>query len=224
MYKYAQIAQPLNKLISGENVKKKHKKVEWGNEQEQAFQQLKEVCTKTPVLAYADYKKLFRLNTETSELGLGSVLYQRQEDGTFRIIAYASRSLSKTEKNYSTHKLEFLALKWVVMERFHEYLYGGEFEVYTDNNPLTYVLTTVKLDATGQRWIANLANYNFKIYYRSGKSNIDADALSWIPWDVVQVDHVQVGPIVRSTILTYQTAVRMPHLPNAVIATKELVV
>ena len=72
--------------------------------------------------------------------------------------------MSNTEKNYSAHKLEFLSLKWVVMERFHEYLYGGDFEVYTDNNPLTYVLTTAKLDATGQRWIANLANYNFKIY------------------------------------------------------------
>ena len=224
MYKYAQIARPLNKLISGENARKKHKKVEWGNEQEQAFQQLKEVCTKTPVLAYADYKKPFRLNTDASELGLGSVLYQQQEDDTFRVIAYASRSLSKTEKNYSAPKLEFLALKWAVMERFHEYLYGGEFEVYMDNNPLTYVLTTAKLDATGQRWIANLANYNFKIHYRSGKSNIDADALSRIPWDVVQVDHVQVGPIVKSSVLAYQTAIQMPHLPNAVIATKELVV
>ena len=97
------------------------------------------------------------------------------------VIAYASRSLSKTEKNYSAHKLEFFALKWVVTEKFHEYLYGGNFEVYTDNNPLIYVLTTAKLDATGQRWIANLANYNFKIHYRSGKSNIDADALSQIP-------------------------------------------
>ena len=176
------------------------------------------------MLAYADYKKSFWLNTDASELGLGSVLYQQQEDGTFHVITYASRSLSKTEKNYSAHKLEFLALKWAVTERFHEYLYGGEFEVYTDNNPLTYVLTTAKLDATGQGWIANLVNYNFKIHYRSGKSNIDADALSQIPWDVVQEDHVQVRPIMRSTILTYQTTVRMPHLPNAVITTKELVV
>ena len=132
--------------------------------------------------------------------------------------------MSKTEKNYSAQKLEFLALKWAVTERFHEYLYGGEFEVYTDNNPLTFVLTTAKLDATGQRWIANLANYNFKIHYRSGKSNIDADALSRIPWDVVQVEHVQVGPIVKSTVLAYQTAIRMSHLPNAVIVTNELVV
>ena len=224
MYKYAQIARPLNKLISGKNAKKKHKKVEWGNEQEQAFQKLKEACTKTPVLAYADYKKSFRLNIDASELGLGSVLYQQQEDGTFHVIAYASQSLSKTEKNYSAHQLEFLALKWAVTERFHEYLYGGNFEVYTDNNPLTYILTTAKLDATGQRWVANLANYNFKIHYRSGKSNIDADALSQIPWEIVQADHVQIGPIVKSTVLTCQTAIKMPHLPNAVIAIKELIV
>ena len=222
VYKYAHIARPLNKLISGENAKKKHKRVEWGNGQEQAFQKLKEACTKTPVLAYADYKKSFRLNTDASELGLGSVLYQQQEDGTSRVIAYASRSLSKTEKNYSAHKLEFLALKWAVTERFHEYLYGGEFEVYMDNNPLTYVLTTAKLDATGQRWIASLANYNFKIHYRSGKTNIDADVLSRIPWEVVQADHIQVGPLMKSTILTYLPAIKMPHLPNAVI--KELIV
>ena len=95
--------------------------------------------------------------TDASEKGLGAVLYQTQEDGTQWVIAYASRSLSKIEKNYDVHKLEFLALKWSVMERFHEYLYGGQFNVYTDNNPLTYVLTTAKLDATGQHWIANLA-------------------------------------------------------------------
>ena len=101
---------------------------------------------------------------------------------------------------------------------------GGDFEVYTDNNALTYVLTTAKLDATGQRWIANLDNYNFKIHYQSGKSNIDADALSRIPWGCCTGRSCTSGPIVKSTILTHQTAVRMPHLPNAVIATKELIV
>ena len=74
-----------------------------------------------------------------------------------------------------------MALKWAVTSRFHEYLYGGEFTVYTDNNPLTYVLTSAKSDATGQRWIAALANYNFSLHYKSGKTNIEADALSRIP-------------------------------------------
>ena len=112
-------------------------------------------------------EKHFKLHTDASENGLGAVLYQKQDDGQDRVIAYASQTLSKSEKNYHAHKLEFLALKWSVTEGFLEYLYGGEFEVYTDNNPLTYILTTAKLDATGQRWVASLANYNFKIFYRS---------------------------------------------------------
>ena len=68
------------------------------------------------------------------------------------MIAYASRSVSKTEANCPAHKLEFLALKWAVCEKFHEYLYGAKtFDIYTDNNPLTYVLTSAKLDACDQK-------------------------------------------------------------------------
>ena len=61
-------------------------------------------------------------------------------------------------------------------------MYGGKFEVHTDNNPLTYILTSAKLDATGQRWVASLANYDFKIFYQSGKQNVEVDALSRIEW------------------------------------------
>ena len=95
--------------------------------------------------------------------------------------------MSKSEKRYDAHKLEFLSLKWAITDRFHEYLNAGDFEVYTDNNPLTYVLTTAKLDATGQRWVAALAMYNFKIYYGSGKLNANADALSRIPWETSEI-------------------------------------
>ena len=94
------------------------------------------------------------------------------------MIVYVSHTLLKSEKNYDVKKLEFLGLKWSVTVRFHEYLHGGHFEVYTDNNPLTYILTTAKLDVTGQRCVASLANYNFKIFYKSGKLNVDADVLS----------------------------------------------
>ena len=136
---------------------------------------------------------------DATENGLGAVLYQKQDDGMDYVIAYASWTISKSEKNYDAHKLEFLALKWSVTERFHEYLYGGEFEVYTDNNPLTYILTTARLDMTGQRWVASLANYNFKIFYRSGKLNVEADALSRIPWENTQVDHLE--PLIVHTVL-----------------------
>tara|TARA_B110000881_G_scaffold132335_1_gene116424 strand:- start:201 stop:485 length:285 start_codon:yes stop_codon:yes gene_type:complete len=89
-------------------------------------------------LAYADFDKPFILNTDASTYGLGAALYQLQ-DGKERVVAYASRSLSPSEKNYPAHKLEFLALKWAVSDKFHDYLYGRQFEVRTDNNPLTYV-------------------------------------------------------------------------------------
>ena len=98
---------------------------------------------------YADYTKPFVLHTDASTTGLGAVLYQKQEDGKERVIAYASHTLNKSERNYDTHKLEFLALKWAITDRFHEYLYGATFDVFTDNNPLTYILSTAKLDAMG---------------------------------------------------------------------------
>ena len=144
---------------------------------------MKQPCSQTPILAYATYRKPFKLHTDASENELGAVLYQKQDDDTDCVIAYASWTLSKSEKNYDAYKLEFLALKWSLTKRFYEYLYGGHFEVYTDNNPLTYILTTAKLNATGQRWVASLANYNFKIFYRSGNPNVEANALSRIPWE-----------------------------------------
>ena len=74
-------------------------------------------------------------------------------------------------------------------EKFHEYLYGAKtFDIYTDNNPLTYVLTSAKLDACGQRWVAKLANYNFTIRYRCRQNNVEADVLSRISWPEVLYD------------------------------------
>ena len=83
---------------------------------------------------------------------------------TRRVIAYTSRSLSKSERNYPVHKLKFLALKWAITDKFHKYLYGAEFQVFTDHNTLTYILTTAKLDATGHRWVAALST---SVYYTS---------------------------------------------------------
>ena len=99
------------------------------------------------------------------------------------MIVYASRALSKSESHYPAIKFEFLALKWSVAESFQEYLYGNTFAFYSNKNPLTYVLTTAKLDATGHRGIAKLANINFIVYFQSGKSHVETDALSRIPWD-----------------------------------------
>ena len=99
-------------------------------------------------MAYADFRKPFKLHTDASVLGLRAVLYQVQ-DGVEKVIIYASRSLTRLETKYPVHKLEFLCLKWAITEQFHEYLYGNTFDFYTDSNPLAYVLTTAKLNAMG---------------------------------------------------------------------------
>ena len=127
------------------------------------------------MLAYPDFTRPFKLHIDACDRALGAILYQDHPDGQEKPISFASRSLSKAESNYPAHKLEFLALKWDVTKRFHEYLYGNEFTVYMDNNPLTYILMTAKLDATGHRWVAALAAYNFTLNYSPGKANIDAD-------------------------------------------------
>ena len=141
--------------------------------------------TSPPVMAFPDFTKPFVLHTDASQEGLGAVLYQEQ-DGKLRVFGYASRTLTPSAKNYHMHagKLEFLALRWAVTEKFRDYLfYATSFTVYTDNNPLTYVLSSAKLSAVGHRWVAELADFNFDIKYRPGKFNIDADMLSCLPLD-----------------------------------------
>ena len=92
-----------------------------------------------PILAFADYIKLFLLETDVSKDGLGSVLLQKQADGQYHPIAYGSRALIPHEKNYHSTKLKFLALKWAVTEHFKQYLPYQSLLVRTDNNPLTYI-------------------------------------------------------------------------------------
>ena len=123
------------------------------------------------------------METDASGRGLGAVLSQKQADGQYHPIAYASCVMNETEQRYHSNKQEFLALKWAVMKQFHEYLspFGknrNEFVVRTDNNPLTYIFSSTNLDVAGQRWVAHLASYNFSLEYQKGKDNTVADFLS----------------------------------------------
>ena len=137
-------------------------------------------CLTVPVLAFADFKKPFLLETDASIEGLGVVLSQKQDDGRYHPVAYASRGLKGGKLKYHSSKLEFLALKWAVTEQFREYLQYQPFLVCTDNNPLTYIMTTPNLDAVRHRWVAAMAGYNFEIKYVCGTDNKVADALSCV--------------------------------------------
>ena len=134
-------------------------------EAKEAFDILKMKCMTALVLAFADFEKPFLLETDASSLGLGAVLSQKQDDGKFHPVTYASRELKGGEGKYHSSKLEFLALKWAITNQFKEYLQYKPFTVCTDNNPLTYMMTTPNLDAIGHRWVAALAGYNMTIEY-----------------------------------------------------------
>ena len=183
--------------------------VNWTSDHQQALEKLIKHLTSQPIMAYPDYNKPFVVHTDACKYGLGAVLYQEQ-DGVHRVIAYASRTLTAAEKRYHMHagKLEFLALKWSVSEQFRDYLYYcPEFTVYTDNNPLTYVMTTARLNAACLRWVGELADFTFKIRYRPGKLNVDADSLSRMPidWEEYvtscseEVDHDVLQAVISAT-------------------------
>ena len=177
---FAQIAQPLNEHLAGEGASRKLERVSLSEEALKAFEALKQACMNSPVLAFTDYTKDFLLETDASKEGLGAVLSQKQEDGQFHPVAYDSWALTMHEKNYHSTKLEFLALKWAVTEHFKEYLLYQPFLVKTDNNPLTYIMTTPNLDATGHWWVSALAKYDFQLEHQKGCDNAVADALSWV--------------------------------------------
>lgn len=165
--------------------------VQWTPEHSAVVARLVDMLIKPPILAYPDFNLPFILHTDASNEGLGAVLYQEQ-NSKLRVIAYGSRSLTPAEKNYHLHssKLEFLALKWAICDKFRDYLYyAPTFTVYTDNNPLTYVLSTARLNAVGHRWVGELADFHFNIKYRPGKVNVDADTLSRFP--VKLQDHLR---------------------------------
>lgn len=183
---FAQLARPLHAQM-GKEKKKGTERAQpvpfvWSDDCHMAFNQLRRCLMSPPVLAYPDFQRPFVLTTDASSLGLGAVLSQHQ-DGGERVIAFASRGLRGSEQNdnnYSAFKLELLALKWAITEKFRDVLLYSKFTVVTDHNPLRY-LETANLGAVEQRWVAQLAEYNFEVRYKPGRLNMNADVLSRIP-------------------------------------------
>ena len=111
----------------------------WSMASQTVFLRLKDLLVSPPVLAYPNFDKSFVLYTDASIEGLGAVLEQEQEDGKLHPVAYASRSLSKTEQNYGITELEALGVVWAA-KHFRAYLYGHKCIVYTDHAPLRSML------------------------------------------------------------------------------------
>ena len=155
----------------------------WASEHQKAFDALKIALSTAQVFGYPNFDKEFILETDASLRGLSVVFSQVDDISKDCVIAYASqtlRPLGQSMHNYGSAKLELLALKWTVTQKFWDYLLGSKFTVCTDNNPLTYVQTST-LGAALICWPSELAVFDFNIIYRSGRTNKAADASSQCP-------------------------------------------
>ncbi|GJT19102.1 putative reverse transcriptase domain-containing protein [Tanacetum coccineum] len=189
---FSKIAKPLTKLTQ------KNKSYIWGEEQESAFQLLKQKLCEAPILALPEGNDNFVVYCDASLQGLGAVLMQRE-----KVIAYASRQLKPHEENYTTHDLELGAVIFA-LKIWRHYLYGTKCTVFTDHKSLQHILRQKELNMRQRRWLELLADYDCEICYHPGKANVVADALS---------RKKQIKPLrVRALILTVH-----PKLPSQIL-------
>ncbi|UYV73982.1 K02A2.6-like [Cordylochernes scorpioides] len=170
---YAHVAQPLNDLL------KKELAFNWNQEGQNAFEALKLALIFEPALGHFDYSSPTEIHTDASNYDIRAVLVQIQK-GKERAIAYASRTLNKAEKNYSTTERECLAIIWAI-NKFRPYVFGQPFTIVTDHHSLCW-LTNLK-DPCGRlaRWALRLQEFDVIVVYKSGRKHQDADCLSRSP-------------------------------------------
>ncbi|PIK40084.1 Retrovirus-related Pol polyprotein from transposon [Apostichopus japonicus] len=172
---FAEICSPLHKLTE------KDKKFAWTEECERAFRTLKRSLTTAPVLGYPDETGLFILDTDACDVGIGGVLSQRLEGSSEEtVVAYFSKTLSKSERRYCVTRKELLAVVSSV-KHFHHYLYGRKFLIRTDHGALRWLTNFRNPEGQVARWLEVLLTYDFDIRHRPGKQHGNADALSRRP-------------------------------------------
>ena len=163
---FSRIAAPMTRLTQ------KEFKFDWDDRCEEAFQELKRRLTSAPILIVSDRGQGYTVYRDVSRARLGCVLMQ-----TGRVVAYGSRQLKNHEQNYPTHDME-LATVVFALKIWRHYLYGEEFEVYSDHKSLKYIFTQRDLNMRQRRWMEFLEDYDFTLHYHPGKANVVADALS----------------------------------------------
>jgi len=173
---YAQLAAPLTDALKGGP----SSSVKWGPQQDAAFQVLKERLCMKPILHLPDPERPFILRTDASDTAVGAVLLQEYDDGVFPV-AYASRKLSRAERNYAVVERECLAIVWAV-SKFYRYLYGRQFVLQTDHRPLIYLDRAKLSNARVTRWALALQPFKYRTESIKGSDNVGADYLS-------RVDH-----------------------------------
>lgn len=170
---FSTIAFPLTQLT------RKDKRFDWTRECDEAFLRLKEALTSAPVLAYPVSTGRFILDTDASNYGVGAVLSQEQ-DGVEKVIAYGSKTLSRSQRGYCTTYRELLAVV-IFVKLFKHYLYGKNFLLRTDHSSLVWLTNFKEPEGMVARWLAMLGTYDFDVQHRRGTLHGNADALSRRP-------------------------------------------
>src|SRR6266540_729090 len=152
----SKLSKPLRQLL------KKNIKFFWGPKEQETFEKLKRILTEAPVLLFLNFDKPFSLCTDALLKGLGAVLEQKDENRNLRPVAYASRSLTPTEKNYHTIDLECLAIIWSI-KHFYKYLINKPFKIFTDHSALKSLQKISEPTGRRARWIMELQQYNYTI-------------------------------------------------------------
>ncbi|XP_042865110.1 uncharacterized protein LOC122248852 [Penaeus japonicus] len=204
---FAVLALPLFDLL------KKHapNKVPWGDEQEGAFNSLKKLLCKQPILQLPNFQKPFILRTDASQDGVGAVLMQ-ETDGEIYPVAYHSRKLKPAERNYSTIEKELLAVVDGI-KKYYFYLYGDKFLLETDHMPLESLRTSKNANARLMRWALYLQQFNFAIRYIKGSANVGADFLSRLVDNDWQEDSEEsLGSKHRDGVKEKRTCVQGPRV------------
>ena len=171
---FAIIAAPLHKLTE------RNRAFKWTEECNQAFNTLKMCLTSAPILALPEWSKPFILDTDASDVGIGAVLSQIHQDGSEHVICYASRILTKPERNYCVTRKELLAVV-TFLKHFRQYLIGRQFTIRTDHGALTWLRNFKAPEGQMARWLEKLQDYQFTITHRPGRKHNNADALSRLP-------------------------------------------
>ncbi|XP_075056968.1 uncharacterized protein LOC142143157 [Mixophyes fleayi] len=170
---YSSLAKPLTDLTK----KKLPQVVTWTPDCEEAFTALKSALTQSPVLQAPDFDRRFTVQTDASNYGLGAVLSQVNQQGEEHPILYLSRKLLPREVAYAVVEKECLAIVWT-LQKLQSYLYGRDFTVITDHNPLSWLHRVAGDNGKLLRWSLTLQQYTFTVQHRKGSHHGNADGLS----------------------------------------------